>query len=124
MKNGAKSGAAEPAEKRLPTSGRRPVEHDTLLGALPHPILVLAEHNRFVFANAAAESFLSTSSAVLKRQTLDEVVAFGCPLLALVDQVRRSGVQSTSTASSSSRRSSPARSWSMSTAGRCPSSRG
>ena len=70
---------------------RRPIEHDVLLAALPHPILVLGEGNRIIYANPAAEFFLSVSSAMLKRQTLDEVVAFGCPLLALVDQVRNSG---------------------------------
>jgi len=70
---------------------RRPVEHDMLLSALPHPILVLTDENRIVYANAAAEAFLSTSIAVLKRLTLDDVIAFGCPLLALVDQVRSTG---------------------------------
>jgi two-component system nitrogen regulation sensor histidine kinase GlnL len=62
-----------------------------LLSALPHPILVVADGNRIVYANAAAEAFLSTSIAVLKRLTLDDVVAFGCPLLALVEQVRSTG---------------------------------
>ncbi len=70
---------------------RRPVEHDLLLTALPHPILVIAEGNRITYANAAAEAFLSTSVAMMKRQTLEEVVAFGCPLLTLVEQVRASG---------------------------------
>ena len=70
---------------------RRPVEHDLLLTALPHPILVLAEENRIVYANAAAEAFLSTGIALLKRVRLDDVLGFGCPLLALVEQVRRSG---------------------------------
>ena len=68
--------------------GRKPVEHDLLLAALPHPILVLGPDNRVVYANAAAEGFLSTSAAMLKRMTLEEVVAFGCPLSALVEQVR------------------------------------
>jgi two-component system, NtrC family, nitrogen regulation sensor histidine kinase GlnL len=76
--------------RQAPTT-RRPVEHDLLLGALPHPILVLAEENRIIYANAAAEAFLSTGIALLKRVRLDEVLGFGCPLLALVDQVRRSG---------------------------------
>ena len=76
--------------RQAPTT-RRPVEHDLLLGALPHPILVLAEENRITYANAAAEAFLSTGIALLKRVRLDEVLGFGCPLLALVDQVRRSG---------------------------------
>ena len=74
-----------------PVLPRRPVEHDILLASLPHPILVLAEENRVVYANAAAEGFLSTSVAMLKRSRLDELLAFGCPLLALIDQVRRSG---------------------------------
>ena len=68
----------------------RPVEHDLLLGSLPHPILVLAEDERIVYANPAAEVFFSASLALLKRQTLQELVAFGCPLIALVAQVRRS----------------------------------
>jgi two-component system nitrogen regulation sensor histidine kinase GlnL len=76
---------------KLPPMPRRPVEHDLLLAALPHPILVLAPDNRIVYANAAAEAFFSTGIVVLKRMRLDEVVAFGCPLMALTDQVRRSG---------------------------------
>jgi two-component system nitrogen regulation sensor histidine kinase GlnL len=76
---------------QLPPAPRKPVDLDLLLAALPHPILVVAAENRVVYANAAAESFLSTSVAMLKRQRLDDVVAFGCPLLALVEQVRRTG---------------------------------
>jgi len=76
---------------KLPPTPRRPVEHDLLLAALPHPILVLAPDNRIVYANAAAEAFFSTGIVVLKRMRLDEVVAFSCPLMALIDQVRRSG---------------------------------
>ena len=82
---------SRPAVARTQVPTRRPVEHDLLLTALPHPILVLAEDNRIVYANSAAEAFLSTGIALLKRVRLDEVVAFGCPLLALVEQVRRSG---------------------------------
>lgn len=67
------------------------VEHELLLSALPHPILVVGDENRIVYVNAAAEAFLSMSSALLVRLKLDDVVAFGCPLLALVDQVRESG---------------------------------
>jgi len=43
------------------------------------------------YGNAAAESFLSTSTPMMVRLRLEDVVAFGCPLLALVDQVRESG---------------------------------
>jgi len=76
---------------RTPLANRRPVEHDLLLAALPHPIVVLGDENRIIYANAAAEAFLSSGIALLKRLKLDDVVAFGCPLLALVDQVRNSG---------------------------------
>ena len=40
-------------------SARRPVAHDLLLNALPHPILVLAADNGIVYANPAAELFVS-----------------------------------------------------------------
>jgi len=79
------------AATRSPPPNRKPVEHDLLLAAVPHPILVLGDENRIVYANSAAEAFLSSGVALLKRIKFDEVVAFGCPLLALVDQVRLSG---------------------------------
>jgi two-component system nitrogen regulation sensor histidine kinase GlnL len=70
---------------------RRPVEHDILLAALPHPILVIADENRVVYANASAEAFLSTGVAMMKRGRLDDVLSFGCPLLSLIEQVRATG---------------------------------
>ncbi len=78
------------AERPIPL--RRPVvEYDMLLAALPHPILVIGDDNKIVYGNAAAEAFLSTSTPMMIRLRLEDVVAFGCPLLALVDQVRESG---------------------------------
>jgi len=79
------------AMDRAAPGTRRHVEHDLLLGALPHPILVVGPENRIVFANAAAEAFFMTSLGVMRRQMLPDIVAFGCPLLALVEQVRRTG---------------------------------
>ncbi|WP_020087699.1 ATP-binding protein [Hyphomicrobium zavarzinii] len=78
------------AERTIPFPGPI-VEHDLLLAALPHPILVITDDNRIVYGNAAAESFLSTSTTMLTRFKLDDLVAFGCPLLALVQQVREGG---------------------------------
>ncbi len=75
--------------KIAPASGRRHIEHDLLLAALPHAILVLGEDERVIYANPAAEAFTSCGQAVLKRMTLKEILAFGCPLIALVEQVRR-----------------------------------
>jgi two-component system nitrogen regulation sensor histidine kinase GlnL len=82
---------AEPPRERVGANPRRHIEHDLLLAALPHPILVLGEDDRVLFANAAAESFFSLSQGVLKRQTLADIIAFSSPLGALVGQVRRSG---------------------------------
>jgi two-component system nitrogen regulation sensor histidine kinase GlnL len=72
-------------------TARRHIEHDLLLGVLPHPILVLGEDDRVLYANAAAESFFSLSQGVLKRQTLPDIIAPTSPLGALVAQVRRTG---------------------------------
>ena len=67
------------------------VDTDVLLAALPHPILVIGAGNKIEFANAAAEAFFSTSASSLKRSTIADIVAFGCPLLWLVEQVQTSG---------------------------------
>jgi two-component system nitrogen regulation sensor histidine kinase GlnL len=72
-------------------SSRRHIEHDILLATLPHPILVVGDDDRVVYANPATEAFLSLSLSMLRRQKLDEVLGFGCPLLALIAQVRSGG---------------------------------
>jgi two-component system nitrogen regulation sensor histidine kinase GlnL len=69
----------------------RPIEHELLLAALPHPILLLGANDRLVYANAAAETFFSLSLGMLKRLTLSDIIAFSSPLAALVAQVRRTG---------------------------------
>ncbi|HJU31730.1 MAG TPA: histidine kinase dimerization/phospho-acceptor domain-containing protein, partial [Hyphomicrobiaceae bacterium] len=73
-------------------SPRRHIEHDLLLGALPHPVLVLGDDDRVLYANLAAETFFSLSHGMLKRQTLPDIIAFSSPLGALVRQVRKTGV--------------------------------
>jgi two-component system nitrogen regulation sensor histidine kinase GlnL len=85
--------AAEAARDRTGSTGtpRRHIEYDLLLATLPHPILVLGEDDRVLYANAAAESFFSLSQGMLKRQTLPDIIAFSSPLAALVAQVRRTG---------------------------------
>ena len=80
-----------PERSPVAISGRRHIEHDVLLAALPHPIMVLGDDQRVIYANPAAESFFEASQALLKRQRLDEIVAGDGPLVSLVSQVRRSG---------------------------------
>jgi len=69
----------------------RLMETEALLGALPHPLLVIGEGLMIEYANLAAEDFFQMSAGVLCRRTLTEIVGFGSPLIALVEQVQRSG---------------------------------
>src|SRR5256885_9694798 len=64
---------------------------DAVLDALPHPVIMVAADGRIANASAAAESFFEASLRLLRRHMLGELVPFGSPLLALVDQVRVRG---------------------------------
>ena len=73
------------------TSPAVPSDGEAILNALPNPVLLVAPDGRIVDANMAAESFFEISTQFLQRQSLKELVPFGSPLLALIDQVRSSG---------------------------------
>src|SRR5437764_15478054 len=75
------------AEQRL----LLPSDGDAILNALPNPVLLVAPDGKIVDANIAAESFFEISTQFLQRQFLKELVPFGSPLLALIDQVRSIG---------------------------------
>ncbi len=62
-----------------------------LLNALPDPILAIDPEGLIVDANAAAETFFEMGRNALVRRRLREIVAFGSPLLALVEHVREQG---------------------------------
>ena len=62
-----------------------------VLNGLPHPILSVAADGTIVDVNAAAEAFFETSRAVLTRHRLMDLVPFGSPLLALVEQAFERG---------------------------------
>jgi two-component system nitrogen regulation sensor histidine kinase GlnL len=64
---------------------------DAVLNALPLPVITIAADGRVADANVAAESFFEASVVVLRRQQLRDLVPFGSPLLALVEQVRDRG---------------------------------
>jgi two-component system nitrogen regulation sensor histidine kinase GlnL len=64
---------------------------DAVLNALPHPVIVVSADGRVADANVAAEAFFEVSVPLLRRNLLNDLVPFGSPLLALVDQVRASG---------------------------------
>lgn len=67
-----------------------PIEMQAL-NVLPMPVLVVGEDHRILYANTAAEDFFQSSAVVLKRQRLDDLIAFGSPVLALVEEVQRRG---------------------------------
>jgi two-component system nitrogen regulation sensor histidine kinase GlnL len=83
--------SADASRGERSSTQRRHIEYDLLLAALPHPILVLGDDDRVLYANAAAETFFSLSDGVLRRQVLPAIIAFSSPLAALVGQVRRTG---------------------------------
>src|SRR3954449_1028188 len=64
---------------------------DAMLDALPHPVIMVAADGKIANANAAAESFFDASLPLLRRHRLGDLVPFGSPLLALIDQVRARG---------------------------------
>jgi two-component system nitrogen regulation sensor histidine kinase GlnL len=61
---------------------------EAVLNSLPHPVIVVGADGKIVEANAAAENFFEVSVSHLRRNALRDIVPFGSPLLALVDQVR------------------------------------
>jgi two-component system nitrogen regulation sensor histidine kinase GlnL len=64
---------------------------DAVLNALPLPVVTIAPDGKIADANVAAESFFEASALLLRRQMLRDLVPFGSPLLALIDQVRHRG---------------------------------
>jgi two-component system nitrogen regulation sensor histidine kinase GlnL len=64
---------------------------DAVLNALPFPVILIAGEGKVADANVAAEAFFEVSLPLLRRYVLRDLVPFGSPLLALVDQVRASG---------------------------------
>jgi len=70
------------------TIAQMPGVADAVLDALPHPVVTIAPNGQIANANSAAEAFFEAGVPVLRRHRIDEIVPFGSPLLALIDQVR------------------------------------
>ena len=58
-----------------------------VLQALPQPLIVCDAERRIVFVNYAAEAFFGASLSVLTRQRLDDLLAFGSPIIELAETV-------------------------------------
>jgi two-component system, NtrC family, nitrogen regulation sensor histidine kinase GlnL len=65
-----------------------PASADIVLNALPHPVLMVGGDGKIADANVAAEAFFEVSMPLLRRHALRDLVPFGSPLLALIEQVR------------------------------------
>jgi two-component system nitrogen regulation sensor histidine kinase GlnL len=64
---------------------------DAVLNALPMPVITVSADGKIADANVAAEAFFEASAPLLRRHMLRDLVPFGSPLLALVEQVRQRG---------------------------------
>jgi two-component system nitrogen regulation sensor histidine kinase GlnL len=58
-----------------------------VLQALPQPVIVCDEERTIIFVNYAAEAFFGASLSVLSRQKLDDLIAFGSPIIGLATAV-------------------------------------
>ena len=68
-----------------------PGSADVVFNALPHPVLMVRPDGKIAEANVAAEAFFEVSVPLLRRHELRDLVPFGSPLLALIEQVRGRG---------------------------------
>jgi two-component system nitrogen regulation sensor histidine kinase GlnL len=68
-----------------------PSTASSVLNALPLPVIMVGADGKIADANVAAETFFEVSAPLLRRYELKDLVPFGSPLLALVDQVRSRG---------------------------------
>lgn len=71
----------------LAKSALAPASTTAIIQALPQPIIVCSEDRQIVFVNYAAEAFFGASLSVLTRQRLDDLIAFGSPIISLVETV-------------------------------------
>ena len=71
-------------------SGGTP-EASVILKSMPHPVMLIDRDKRIEYVNDSAQEFFASSSAMLIGHSMSDIVAFGSPVLALVDQVFERG---------------------------------
>ncbi len=69
--------------------GPRPPDNAAVLSALPVPVVVIDQENRFRLVNHAAEQFLGISASHLAQMRLPDLVPTDSPLYLLIEQVRQ-----------------------------------
>ena len=81
---------SKPADDRIVVAA--PSVAESMLAAVPQPLIGVNAKGMIIFANPPAEQFFDMSAAMLKRQSLLTMLPFGSPVLALIEQVRDHGV--------------------------------
>ena len=96
---------------------------DAVLNALPHPVIMVARRRQDRRRQCRRRrAFFEASVPLLRRQLLRDLVPFGSPLLALVEQVRDARRRGQRIQGRSRRRRAiPASGWSTCTSRRCRS---
>jgi len=78
--------------QNLPTVAASVPEPNVILKSMPHPVILLNRDLVIEYVNDSAEEFFAASSALLLGHPLKEIVAFGSPVIALIEQVFERGV--------------------------------
>ncbi len=81
-------GTLQHASSSLSHSPANMPEGNSVLDALPHPVVMVTSTRQICYSNLAAESFFRSSSVFLARHIIDHFIPFGSPVLALIHQVR------------------------------------
>ena len=73
-------------------AGRDVPAPDFILKSMPQPVLLVNRTGKITYVNDSAEEFFAAGSSALIGQPLENIVAFGSPILSLVQQVFERGV--------------------------------
>jgi two-component system nitrogen regulation sensor histidine kinase GlnL len=80
------------ADPALRSAASKPAkDSESVLSALPDPILVIGSDGRIAYVNAAAEQFFQASESYLNGRVLEELLPGDSPLFTLIGQVRETG---------------------------------
>jgi two-component system nitrogen regulation sensor histidine kinase GlnL len=74
-----------------PANPANAIDPESLLNSLGEAVVAVAADNRIRFVNHAAEQLLGAGAPLLNGQSLEDLVPGDAPLLAIIDQCRRTG---------------------------------
>jgi len=75
-----------------PVAGpEKDIDPESLLNSLMEAVVAVAADNRIRFVNHAAEQLLGAGAALLNGQSLEDLVPSDTPLIAIIEQCRRTG---------------------------------